>query len=100
MLLSQIWQRRKETRDAAPSVSGCWGGEERAEIVYPDVTPRHEKTPVGSLYFLAVTWCLEQTQALSLNAASRWSPRSYSYALLRDGGVWPHTCVPGVTERC
>lgn len=77
------------------------GAKRKGQSSYTPTSPHAtSETPVGSLYFLAATWCLEQIQAPSLNAASHWSPRSYSYALLRDGGVWPHTCAPGVTERC
>lgn len=93
-------EERRHMMQHHPFLAVGVGGEERAERIYPNVTTRHEKTPVGSLYFPLAMRRSEQTQPPSLNAASRWSPGSHSYALLRDGGVWPHTWVPGVTERC
>jgi len=50
--------KRGDTRCSTIRFWLLGSGEKRTEFVYPDVTTRHKKTPVASLYFPLAMRCV------------------------------------------
>lgn len=95
MLISQIWQWRKEMHDAALSISGCCRGR-KGQSLY---NPKSSHTMREHQWVALLPFGYEVFGANSetfVECSISLKPQGLSCVLLRSGGGWPHSlCLWG-----